>query len=120
MTAGLTVWESCTTAEGIVTLARPQDWRVITPGVELAELASLPPGRRVLLCRIQAGALLAEHTLPVDGVTFVMQGAGEMSFPGSPPRRYRAGDTLLVRAQVPHALQADDGADVLLGTALMA
>jgi mannose-6-phosphate isomerase-like protein (cupin superfamily) len=116
----MNVWESMVADGGVASVLRQPAWRTIGDGVEIGAIDDERLGRCVIWCRIAAGALLAEHRLPMDGVTFVMQGSGEMTLPGSLPLPFRAGDSLLVRAQVPHAVRAGDTTALVLGTALVA
>jgi len=116
----MNVWESMVADGGVASVLRQPAWRTIGEGVQIGAIDDERLGRCVIWCRIAAGALLAEHRLPTDGVTFVMQGSGEMTLPGGLPVAFSAGDSLLVRAQVPHAVRAGDASELVLGTALVA
>ncbi|WP_375785379.1 cupin domain-containing protein [Bradyrhizobium sp. Pha-3] len=50
------------------------------------------------------GGVAPLHRHPVGGVIFIVEGVAESAYGDEAPRRYRAGETLQDRADVPHTL----------------
>ncbi|WP_076865023.1 cupin domain-containing protein [Bradyrhizobium mercantei] len=50
------------------------------------------------------GGVAPLHKHPVGGVIFIVEGTAESAYGDEAPRRYRAGETLQDRADVPHTL----------------
>jgi len=83
----------------------------------LADLVEYQPGaivsREILktktgsvtLFAFDAGQGLSEHTAPFDALVQVLDGEAEISIAGK-RHRVRAGETILMPAQKPHALKA--------------
>jgi quercetin dioxygenase-like cupin family protein len=44
------------------------------------------------------------HRHPVGGAIYIVEGVAESAYGSDAPRQYRAGDTLLDRADIPHTL----------------
>ncbi len=49
---------------------------------------------------------LSEHTSPFDAVVYILDGEAEISI-GGKPQKVKAGETILMPANVPHALHAE-------------
>jgi quercetin dioxygenase-like cupin family protein len=77
-------------------------------GVIRRTLESLPmPGDRRELALVEVtyppgAAPLHRH--PVGGIIYIIEGVAESAYGSDKPRRYRAGETLQDRADVPHTL----------------
>ena len=50
------------------------------------------------------GGVAPLHRHPVGGIIYIVEGVAESAYGSDAPRRYRAGDTLQDRADVPHTL----------------
>jgi quercetin dioxygenase-like cupin family protein len=48
------------------------------------------------------GGVAPLHRHPVGGVVYIVEGVAESAYGGDVPRRYRAGETLQDRADMPH------------------
>jgi quercetin dioxygenase-like cupin family protein len=60
----------------------------------------------ITLFSFDAGQGLSEHTSPFDAVVYILDGEAEISI-GGEPRKVKAGETIIMPADVPHALHAD-------------
>ena len=67
----------------------------------------------VTLFSFDAGQGLSEHTAPFDAVVQVLDGEAEISIGGS-PTTVRAGEMIIMPADVPHALHAEKRFKMLL------
>jgi quercetin dioxygenase-like cupin family protein len=67
----------------------------------------------VTLFAFDAGQSLSEHTAPFDALVQVLDGAAEITIAGQ-PHRVRAGETILMPANKPHALNAIEHFKMLL------
>lgn len=93
--------------------------------VDLAGLVEYQPGAVVSreIVKRQAGTVtvfafdkgqgLSEHTAPFDALVLVLDGEAEIALAGE-PRRVRAGEMLMMPADVPHALSAAERFKMLL------
>lgn len=100
---------------------------VITPGKSepLADLLALQPhsiasrviarstGGNVTLFAIDAGEGLSEHSAPFDALVIVLEGEMRITI-GGEGVTVGAGSTVLMPANVPHALEASSPARMLL------
>ena len=50
------------------------------------------------------GGVAPLHSHPVAGAIYIVEGTAESAYGDDAPRRYRAGDTLQDRADIPHTL----------------
>jgi quercetin dioxygenase-like cupin family protein len=101
--------------------------RILHPGkpVALAELADYAQDAVVsktlikndagnlTLFAFDAGQGLSEHSAPFDAIVTVLEGLAEVSVEGE-PRTVNAGETILLPANVPHAVHARDRFKMLL------
>jgi quercetin dioxygenase-like cupin family protein len=65
------------------------------------------PGREVVQHRvaIDPGAPLVKHWHPGEEIIYVLEGTMEYQIEGEPPRRVKAGEALMVPAEVVHAVR---------------
>ena len=56
------------------------------------------PGREAVIARVElaAGAKAGRHTHPGDEVSYVVEGEGEISIEGQPPRKVKTGDGFVI------------------------
>jgi quercetin dioxygenase-like cupin family protein len=78
-------------------------------GVTRKVLERLPlPGdhRELVVAEVTypPGGVAPLHRHPVGGVVFIIEGVAESAYGSNDPRRYRAGETLQDRADIPHTL----------------
>jgi quercetin dioxygenase-like cupin family protein len=78
-------------------------------GVMRKVLERLPlPGDHRELCVVEVtyppGGVAPLHRHPVGGAIYIVEGVAESAYDDDEPRRYRAGETLQDRADVPHTL----------------
>jgi len=59
----------------------------------------------ITLFSFDAGQGLSEHTAPFDAVVQILDGEAEITIGGN-PQTVRAGEMLIMPANIPHALQA--------------
>ena len=59
------------------------------------------------------GEGLTEHTSPYDAVVYVLDGSARIII-GGQPQTVKAGEMLIMPANIPHALQADERFKMLL------
>ena len=60
----------------------------------------------ITLFSFDAGQGLSEHTSPFDAVVYILDGEAEISI-GGKPQKVKAGETIIMPANVPHALHAE-------------
>jgi len=60
----------------------------------------------ITLFSFDAGQGLSEHTSPFDAVVYILDGEAEISI-GGKPQNVKAGETIIMPANVPHALHAE-------------
>lgn len=70
-------------------------------------------GGNVTLFAFDAGEGLSEHTAPFDALVVGVDGEAEVTLAGK-PHRVRAGETLLMPARTPHAIQPQGRFKMLL------
>ncbi len=68
------------------------------------EVVKKPTGT-VTVFAFDAGQGLSEHTAPFDALVYVLDGEAEITIAGK-PMAVRAGDTVIMPANQPHALKA--------------
>jgi quercetin dioxygenase-like cupin family protein len=78
-------------------------------GVTRKVLERLPvPGDNRELAVVEVtyppGGAAPLHRHPVGGIVYVVEGVAESAYGDEAPRQYRAGETLLDRADLPHTL----------------
>ena len=59
----------------------------------------------ITLFSFDAGQGLSEHTSPFDAVVYILEGEAEITI-GGEPRNVKAGETIIMPANIPHALHA--------------
>ena len=72
---------------------------------KILERVPLPGDRRELLVvevTYPPGGIAPVHRHPVGGAIYIVQGVAESAYGSDQPRRYRAGETLQDRADIPH------------------
>mgnify|MGYP000889990513 CR=1 FL=1 len=90
--------ESSTTYE-VAALADYQDGSIVSRVLLKA------PGGNVTLFAFDEGQALSEHSAPYDALVLVVDGEAQVSIAGQ-AHRVAAGETILLPANVPHALDA--------------
>ena len=70
-------------------------------------------GGNVTLFALDAGQELSEHTAPFDALVMVLEGTLTLTIGGTPVRAV-AGTTVRMPARVPHAVEAEEAARMLL------
>ena len=70
-------------------------------------------GGTVTLFALDAGQSLSEHTAPFDALVFVFDGEGEFTV-GGKAHRVATGQVLLMPADIPHAVKAEEPFKMLL------
>ena len=71
------------------------------------------PAGTVTLFSFDAGQGLSEHTAPFDAMVSIVDGEAEVSI-GGQPHAVRAGEVIIMPANVPHALRAHQRFKMLL------
>lgn len=69
------------------------------------------PGREAVVMKVElaAGGHAGRHTHPGDEISYIVDGEGELTIDGEPPRRIRPGEAFVIKAGTVHDL-ANDGA----------
>lgn len=75
------------------------------PGAVVSRVLAKASGGSVTLFAFEAGQELSEHTAPFDALVEVLDGEVELTIGGEPVMA-RSGETVLMPADVPHAVQA--------------
>ncbi len=83
------------------------------PGAVVSRAIAQSAGGSLTLFAFEAGHGLSEHTAPFDAFVTVLDGEAELTIGGRPVKA-RAGETVLMPAGVPHALQARERFKMLL------
>jgi quercetin dioxygenase-like cupin family protein len=60
----------------------------------------------ITLFSFDAGQGLSEHTSPFDAVVHIIDGEAKITI-GGKPHRVKAGEIIIMPANIPHALQAE-------------
>jgi len=94
-------------AAELVSLVSVQDGAVVSRTIVDA------PGGTVTLFAFDDGQALSEHTAPFDALVVLLAGRMEITLAGQ-GRELRAGEALLMPADVPHALHAAARSKMLL------
>ena len=68
------------------------------------------PGREAVVMKVElaAGGHAGRHTHPGDEISYIVDGEGELTVDGEPPRRIKPGEAFVIKAGVVHDL-ANDG-----------
>jgi len=74
-------------------------------GAVVSKIISSSEGGSVTLFAFDEGQSLSEHTAPFDALVVVLDGACEVSI-GGKKSALKAGDAVVMPANVPHALEA--------------
>jgi quercetin dioxygenase-like cupin family protein len=75
------------------------------PGAVVSRALAKASGGSVTLFAFEAGQELSEHTAPFDALVEVLDGEVELTIGGKPVMA-RSGETVLLPANVPHAVRA--------------
>jgi len=75
------------------------------PGAVVSRALAKASGGSVTLFAFEAGQELSEHTAPFDAIVEVLDGEVDLVIGGEPVTA-RAGETVLMPANVPHAVKA--------------
>ena len=75
------------------------------PGAVVSRVLARANGGSVTLFSFEAGQELSEHTAPFDALVEVLDGEVELTIGGAPVTA-RAGESVLMPANVPHAVRA--------------
>jgi quercetin dioxygenase-like cupin family protein len=67
----------------------------------------------ITLFSFDAGQGLSEHTSPYDAVVYILEGQAQITI-GGKPQTVQAGEMLIMPADVPHALHAEEQFKMLL------
>ena len=67
----------------------------------------------ITLFAFDAGQKLSEHTAPFDALVQVMQGSAEIVI-GGKPNQIKAGQSIIMPANIPHAVNANERFIMLL------
>jgi quercetin dioxygenase-like cupin family protein len=67
----------------------------------------------ITLFAFDAGQKLSEHTAPFDAIVQVMQGSAEIAI-GGKPNQLIAGQSIIMPANIPHAVNANERFIMLL------
>lgn len=65
------------------------------------------------LFAFDAGQGLSEHTAPFDAVVYILDGKAKITI-GGKPQTVNRGEMLIMPANIPHALHAEEGFKMLL------
>ena len=76
------------------------------------EIASLPTGTMTVFA-FDAGEQLSEHTAPFDATVIGLEGEADIRI-GGQAQRVKAGEMIIMPANVPHALKAETRFKMLL------
>ena len=76
------------------------------------EVARKPTGT-VTVFAFDAGQGLSEHTAPFDALVYILDGAAQITIAGRPVEA-KAGDVVIMPANQPHAVQAQERFKMLL------
>lgn len=82
-------------------------------GAVVSRTLAKTSGGTLTLFAFAAGQGLSEHSAPFDAWVQILAGAGELVIGGKPVRA-QAGETVLMPANVPHALHAAEPFKMLL------
>lgn len=83
------------------------------PGAVVSREVARRPTGTVTVFAFDKGQGLSEHTAPFDALVLVLDGEAEISLAGN-PNRVRAGEMLIMPANLPHALSAVERFKMLL------
>lgn len=70
-------------------------------------------GGNVTLFAFDEGQALSEHSAPFDALVQVVEGTAEITI-GGEPHRVTAGEAILLPANIPHAVEADQRFKMIL------
>ena len=84
-----------------------------TPGGIVSKIVSKNTGGNLTLFAFDAGQALSEHAAPFDAVVQVIEGTGEYII-GGVPHTVKAGQLIIMPANVPHAVRAPEAFKMLL------
>ena len=81
------------------------DLVAVQPGAVVSRTLLKHPGGSVTAFAFDAGQGLSEHTAPFDALVLILDGTATISIDGQ-PHTLTPGQTILMPAGIPHALQA--------------
>jgi len=102
-----------------------QDQEIFGKPMNLADLLSVQPkaivsrilvkhsGGSITLFAFDAGQAVSEHTAPFDAMIHVLEGAADVTV-GQDKHTVNAGESILLPANVPHAVRAPQAFKMLL------
>lgn len=83
------------------------------PGSIVSRQLIKKPNGNITLFAFAKGESLTEHTSPYDAMVQMIDGSMEITIGGA-PYTVKAGEILILPANIPHALRADENAKMLL------
>lgn len=89
------------------------DWVQYQPGAIVSKEILRKPTGTVTLFAFDAGQGLSEHTSPFDAIVEVVDGEGEIVI-GGISHTVKAGEMILMPANIPHAVRANQQFKMLL------
>ena len=89
------------------------DLAAYQPGAIVSRMLLKKPGGTVTLFAFGRGESLSEHTTPHDALIYVLDGEAAIDLDGE-THRVAAGETIMLPAHVPHAVDAPDDFKMLL------
>jgi len=85
----------------------------VQPGAVVSLTVLKKPAGTVTLFAFDEGQGLSEHTAPFDAIVQAIEGTCDVTI-GTTPHQLKAGEVLLLPANVPHAVQATSAFKMLL------
>ena len=85
----------------------------VTPGAIVSRTLMRSPGGNVTAFAFDGGQALSEHSAPFDALVQVLDGALVVTIAGE-EHGLRAGEAILMPADVPHAVRAEEAAKWML------
>jgi quercetin dioxygenase-like cupin family protein len=85
---------------------KPADVVAYQSGSIVSKVLVKAKGGNVTLFAFDVGEELSEHTAPFDALASILDGEAEITI-GGQPHVVRAGETIIMPANVPHALRAN-------------
>lgn len=83
------------------------------PGSIVSRIMIKKPSGNLTLFAFDKGQLLSEHTAPFDAIIQVLEGKAEVII-GGKLNQLSAGDTIIMPAHIPHAVNASESFKMLL------
>lgn len=89
------------------------DALVYQPGSVVSKVFLKKPSGNITLFAFDRGEGLSEHTAPFDAFVQILDGEAEITI-GGKPYKLKAGESIIMPADVPHALKAVTAYKMLL------